>query len=814
MSTLCLNMIVKNESHIIEDTLENICKNIRIDYWVISDTGSTDNTIEIIENFFKEKNIQGEIKKDKWIDFAHNRNRALDACWGKSDYILIFDADDLIEGDFKLPILDKDAYYLKIREDEADIIYSRRLIIKNNKKYNWYGVLHEVLEPNCDIDEDVVKGDYYVVSRRLGSRNKDKNKALNDAIILEKAFKDDKTSDTLKARYAYYCARSFLAYATYSNVDEYLYEAIKWFNIRLQYKIKDENDQRYIVYESLGILYEKIKEYDKAVNAWIEGTKLDPDRAECWYDLARYYNSIAQLDLAYSYAMQGIQLTLPEFSKTFTNTAVYNFGLAYELCIICWKKRELEKSYIYFKKALAHLPAVYLKDFGYIVKSYRKLIVSDTDKNIKSLKSNLTRLECNNILDFEKIPKLCLNMIVKNESSVISKTLNCLCDYLDIDYWVISDTGSTDNTIQIIKDFFESRNIPGEIHENEWKNFEYNRNKALELCENKGDYILFFDADDLIEGDFYLPKLTADAYILKFKEENDDLVYSRYSIIKNNNRFKWKGTLHEVLIEDDSIEHNNIKTSVIEGNYYIISRHVGARNQNPNKLFDDILILESSFINEKDYKFKSRYAFYCAKCYFDLASKQKKYINKAIYWFEERLKFIHEGVVVDDEIYCSLLYLGFLYKLKNDTRTAIFYWTEGTVLDDTRAECWQSLANLYYLKGDFKLAYNYGKKCVDLPLPATNRILVNKAIYDYTCLLEMCLICWKLNKIDESYQYFKRLLPNLPDKYLRNLKNVIPSYIKLLKLEDEKILIEMKSNFKRMGRDGYLEGVMRLEYLK
>ena len=50
--TICLNMIVKNESHIIEETLKNICQYVPLDYWVISDTGSSDNTKEIIENFF------------------------------------------------------------------------------------------------------------------------------------------------------------------------------------------------------------------------------------------------------------------------------------------------------------------------------------------------------------------------------------------------------------------------------------------------------------------------------------------------------------------------------------------------------------------------------------------------------------------------------------------------------------------------------------------------------------------------------------------------------------------------------------------
>ena len=56
--TICLNMIVKNEAHVIKSTLESIYK--YIDYYVISDTGSTDNTKNIIKTFFDSKEIKGE----------------------------------------------------------------------------------------------------------------------------------------------------------------------------------------------------------------------------------------------------------------------------------------------------------------------------------------------------------------------------------------------------------------------------------------------------------------------------------------------------------------------------------------------------------------------------------------------------------------------------------------------------------------------------------------------------------------------------------------------------------------------------------
>jgi glycosyltransferase involved in cell wall biosynthesis len=52
----CLNMIVKNEAHVICETFDNLLKFIPFDYWVISDTGSTDNTQNLICEYFSKKN--------------------------------------------------------------------------------------------------------------------------------------------------------------------------------------------------------------------------------------------------------------------------------------------------------------------------------------------------------------------------------------------------------------------------------------------------------------------------------------------------------------------------------------------------------------------------------------------------------------------------------------------------------------------------------------------------------------------------------------------------------------------------------------
>ena len=67
----------------------------------------------------------------------------------------------------------------------------------------------------------------------------------------------------------------------------------------------------------------------------------------------------------------------------------------------------------------------------------------------------------------ENTRTICLNMIVKNEEHCIEKSLNSIKHL--IDYWIISDTGSTDNTKEKIKEIL--KDIPGELHENEFVDF-------------------------------------------------------------------------------------------------------------------------------------------------------------------------------------------------------------------------------------------------------------------------------------------------------------------------------------------------------
>jgi len=281
--TICLNMIVKNESHIIASTLQNILDHIQIDYWVISDTGSTDNTIELITTFFREKNIPGEIFLDEWKDFGHNRTKMLEHAFNKTDYVFIFDADDLMCGNAMLSpnsssVLTKDAYYVPF---ENPISYHRLILVSNRMRWKYVGVLHEYIV-NIDpiTTQEYLSGDYYINSRRLGSRSKNPTKYFDDAVTLANAFQAETGDIQLKNRYAYYCAQSYLDAGKHE-------KAIEWYEktLTLDYSVQ----YKYSACIRAGDCYMVLNKPDNAIKIWGKAYEYDKERPEAISNIMEYY---------------------------------------------------------------------------------------------------------------------------------------------------------------------------------------------------------------------------------------------------------------------------------------------------------------------------------------------------------------------------------------------------------------------------------------------------------------------------------------------------------------------------------------------
>lgn len=198
--TVCLNMIVKDESQVINRCLASVKP--LIDYWVIVDTGSTDETQNIIKEYMKE--IPGELHERPWVDFAENRNQALELARGKSDYILLIDADETMEYpiNYHWPVLDKDCF--DVNMILGNLQYSRVSLVKSSLDWKWYDVLHEyIYASKCKTVGTLI--DIYRTSKSDGHRSTDSNKFLKDAAVLEAAL----LKEPKNLRYRFYLAQSY-----------------------------------------------------------------------------------------------------------------------------------------------------------------------------------------------------------------------------------------------------------------------------------------------------------------------------------------------------------------------------------------------------------------------------------------------------------------------------------------------------------------------------------------------------------------------------------------------------------------------------
>lgn len=335
--TICLNMIVKNESGIIQRCLSSV-KGV-VDSWVIADTGSTDGTQKVVEEFMKD--IPGRLIECEWVNFEVNRNQALDAARNRADYILVIDADDILEisEEFDKSSLTADAYTVFCSDPIVDSY--RLLMVNNDPRWRWSGVLHEELVHPCHVRGQILKGVKKNGQFRGGHRAKDPENYLKDIAILERELQKDPQNP----RTVFYLAQSCAA--AYENR-----KAIQYYEKRAA--MGGFKDEVFWSFYFIACLKDNLN-LDSAdvIKSYWRAYEFDPSRAEPLCFLARYLLKTGNPALAYLAARVAASLSRP---KTFfyVQREVYDYA-----------------SLLYFAYS-QHL----LDRFDDAAQSYRKLLAS------------------------------------------------------------------------------------------------------------------------------------------------------------------------------------------------------------------------------------------------------------------------------------------------------------------------------------------------------------------------------------------------------------------------------------------------------
>ncbi|NGX37565.1 MAG: SPBc2 prophage-derived glycosyltransferase SunS [Chlamydiae bacterium] len=358
----------------------------------------------------------------------------------------------------------------------------------------------------------------------------------------------------------------------------------------------------------------------------------------------------------------------------------------------------------------------------------------------------LMLLSCWTLAAFaEQKQTICLNMIVKNESKVIRRCLASVGPY--IDYWVIVDTGSSDGTQDIIREFM--KDVPGELHECPWVNFSHNRNEALEFAKGKSDYVLFIDADEELKfsDGFVMPYLDIDCY--SFRIEYGISSYKRTQLVNNHLDWKWIGVVHEY------IKSPQVKTvETLKGVVNVVRRE-GCRSQDKDIFLKDAQILEAALKEDPN---DARSAFYLAQSYRD-AHDFKTALEK----YEARVKM--GGW--DQEIFLAKYEIGRMQQLLDyDTETFTKSYCEAYLCRPTRMEPLFQIASHYRKKGNFFMGFIFSALGLEHPVP-DDQGYVEEWIYDYGLLLEHAICTYWIGNYEESLESCSKLLtkPHLPDNF-------------------------------------------------
>jgi len=303
-----------------------------IDSYCICDTGSTDNTIEIIESFFRSKSIPGKIIREPFRDFGYNRSFALKACEEiDAKYILLLDADMVLE------VNDRDAFRRELSLEDNDpnyndifyifqgsptFFYKNVRVVRNKRGYHYWGVTHEYVKTPNGTKYGMLSRETVFIND-IGDGGCKSDKFERDIKLLLRGLEDEPNND----RYTFYLANSLRDAGQNQNAIEYYKKRISiggWF------------DEVWHSHYSIGRCYKNMGDMVNAVHWWLEAYQYYPNRVENLYEIIHYYRCIGKNNLAYAFYViaNGERARNPNTDYLFLQKDVYDYKLDYELSII------------------------------------------------------------------------------------------------------------------------------------------------------------------------------------------------------------------------------------------------------------------------------------------------------------------------------------------------------------------------------------------------------------------------------------------------------------------------------------------------
>jgi glycosyltransferase involved in cell wall biosynthesis len=330
-------------------------------------------------------------------------------------------------------------------------------------------------------------------------------------------------------------------------------------------------------------------------------------------------------------------------------------------------------------------------------------------------------------------------IMVKDEANVIIPTLQPFVD-AGLTSFLVYDTGSTDGTQKIVREYFNNHDIKhAYVVEEAFVDFATSRNRALDLAEHifvNTTFMIMLDAEwythnvaELIDfckthQNYIAPHCTGSCYLMRLLTVQDNINNYTPRLFRRGYNVRYHGVVHESVAEASS---GMLPDSV----YFEYKPQQYGREKSKARFARDYALLKKSL---EDDPTNMRTPFYLAQtCQFMDDWEQ------AIFYYQKRLdmgELSEEKYLAAYRIGCAIEHIiAEAYKngspLLYTEEDALNYYLKAYNMLPCRAEPLFRIACYYIRHNQHAIAYLFAIRAAQLPYPSHNTLFVENRVYDY-----------------------------------------------------------------------------------
>jgi len=368
---IALVMMVKNEQKRLNVTLNSVLG--YVDSLVIYDTGSTDNTIGILNEYSEVNNIPLRLKQGEFINFSISRNIMLDFAdtFDDIDYLLLLDCnDELCNGkllnEYSEEFLSEnnDAFYVCQEWWDGNVIlkYYNIRFIKSRKGWRYRGSVHEYIVNEIN-NKKIVKLPDIVIYQ---DRTLDDDKTINRFVRDKQLLLEEHNQNLLNERVLFYLAQTCYSLGEYG-------ESYKYYKNRIE--LNGFEEEKFISYLKLGEIGMRLGYKWENSLGWFMKAFEHSIRVEPLLYISKYYMDNKKWLLAFTFLSISRNILYPVNSLLFVDKLAYDYTRWHYLGKCCYYINEFK-----IGKGACEIAIKYGKDKG--------INIENDIKNLKKYEVN------------------------------------------------------------------------------------------------------------------------------------------------------------------------------------------------------------------------------------------------------------------------------------------------------------------------------------------------------------------------------------------------------------------------------------------